>query len=174
MSDDIGSHVSQEAQDCSSSQTAFLLGTEVAEAAIAQVAVTALPGASHIRTHKQQMGRKNDLQQRWDSLAPRGQCWFPPQGDLAHPTPCGGRKQNTYLLDGWSSSHHLPIRSRVSCQTQAAVSSVLLGTLVIVLQTAWKMWDVAEGKMIATSFAQIIWGLLYMKASTVHGVSVKQ
>lgn len=136
--------------------------------------VTTLPGASHVKTHKQQLGTENDLQQRWHPLAPRERHWFPPQEDLAHPTQHGGRNQNTHPLDGWSSSHHLPVWSRIIFQTPAAASSVLMGTLVIVLQTAWRMWDVAEGKTIATSFAQIIWGLLYVRASTMRSVFVKQ
>lgn len=104
---------------------------------------------------------ENDLQQRWGPLAPRRQPWFPPQEDLAHPTRRGGGNQNTHPLDGWSSSHHLPVWSGIICQTPAAACSVLLGTLVIVLQPAWRMWDVVERKTIATLLAQIIWGLFF-------------
>ena len=107
-------------------------------------------------------------------VRPSGSKWFPPHEDLAHPTQCRGTNQNTRPSEDYSSCRHLPVWSRIICHTPAAVSSVLLGTLVIVLQPAWRMWDVMEGKTIATSFAQIIWGLLYVRASIVCSVSVKQ
>lgn len=83
---------------------------------------------------------------------------------------------NTHPLDGWSSSHHLPVWSRIICQTPAAAGSVLLGTLVSVLQPAWRMWDVVARKTTATLLAQIIWGLFSLPPceSLCHARCVKR
>lgn len=116
--------------------------------------MTALLDASQDKTHKQQLGRENDFQQRRDPPDTRVQCWFPLQDDLAPAIQCVGRNQTTQTLAHCSSTHHLLVWSRIICQTPAVVSSALLGTLVIVLQPAWRMWDFVEGKAIATSFAQ--------------------
>lgn len=103
-----------------------------------------------------------------------GPCWFAPVEDLAHPARLAEATQNTRPSDCWSSSHHLPVWSGIICQTPAAASAFLMGTLVIMLQPAWRMWDVAEVKMITIAFAQIICGLLCARASIMCGVSVKQ
>lgn len=136
--------------------------------------VTALPGVSRANTHKQRLGRENNLQQRWDPLTPRRWHWFWLQEYLAHPTQHGGKKPKHTSLGWLELKSPLPVWSRIICQTPAAVRSVLLGTLVIVLQPALRMWGVEAGRMIAALFMKIIWGVIYGRASTMHGVSVKQ
>lgn len=122
-SDNIGYHFSG-AQDHPNSPTVFFPHMEVAETAIAQAVVTALSGASHAESHKQceaacegkmTCSRGGTLQIQGASTGFHHRIW---------PTlPSMERDTKTQdPLDGWSSSHHLPVWSRVICQTPAAVS----------------------------------------------------
>lgn len=118
-------------------------------------------------------------EEKWPSAevkAPgcRGTVTISSSRGFSPPCPAHRGTPNTRPFDCWSSSHHLPVWNGIICQTPAAASSFLMGTLVIMLQPAWRMWDVAEVKMITIAFAQIICGLLYARASIMCSVSVKQ